>query len=228
MEDASGVDLDWFWRVWFYGSDHVDMEIESVNLYRLDDGNPKTSKQLSRKEEEAIPDTPYERFLAEIDTVADKHSHLQDWYSTYDKFEATEKEIDTYQKSLDKLEDWQKELLDFAELAYVISVRNNGGMVMPLVFDIEFKNGGSRRLEVPVEVWRYDDEVVKIPFLSDQEVVSVTLDKDNAFADADLDNNLFPPKIEADRFKLKAKKKTPNPMRQALFPEADKASAEKR
>ncbi len=222
MEDASGVDLDWFWRGWFYGNDHVDMELESVNVYRLDDGNPKTSKQLSKEEEETIPDTPYERFLAEIDTVADKHSHLQDWYSTYDKYEATGKEIASYDKTIEKLEDWQKELLDFAELAYVISVRNKGGMVMPLIFDIEFQNGDSRRLEVPVEVWRYEDEVVKIPFLSEEEVVRISLDRDNAFADANLKNNQFPPEIEEGRFLLKEKKKPLNPMRLELYPAEDK------
>ena len=226
MEDASGVDLDWFWKGWFYGNDHVDMEIEGVNVYRLDDGNPKTSKQLDKQDEELIPDTPYEQFLAEIETVADKHDHLQDWYYSYDKYEATEKEMQTYEKALNKLEDWQKDLLDFADMAYVISVRNKGGMVMPLVFDIEFKRGQPRRLEIPVEVWRYDDELVKVPFLSDREVVRVTLDKDNAFADADLDNNKFPQEFEEGRFKLKQRKKQANPMRTGLYPDADKENGE--
>jgi hypothetical protein len=227
LEDASGVDLDWFWRGWFYGNDHVDMAIESVSLYRLDDGDPKTSKALDKAEEEAIPDTPYERFLEEVGTRADKHTHLQDWYHSYDQYEATDKEIETHEKKIKKLEDWQKELLEFAELAYVVSIKNEGGMFMPLVLTIEFKKGKSRRLSIPVEVWRYDDDVVKIPFLSNNEVVKVTLDKDNAFADADLDNNVFPREIDEGRFKLKAKKKDPNPMRKELFPDADKEDDEK-
>lgn len=226
MEDASGVDLDWFWRGWFYGNDHVDMAIELVTLYRLDDANPKTSKALDKAEEEAIPDSPYERFLQEVGTRADRHKHLQDWYYSFDPYEATDKEIEEYDKKFEKLEDWQKELLEFSQLAYVVSVKNVGGMPMPLVLDIEFEDGTVRQLDVPVEIWRYGDKVVKIPFLSDKEVVRITLDKDNAFADADLDNNVFPPEIEEGRFKLKPKKEQPNPMRKALFPDADQENGE--
>ncbi|MCZ6673573.1 MAG: M1 family metallopeptidase, partial [Verrucomicrobia bacterium] len=83
MEDASGVDLDWFWRGWFYGNGHVDMAIESVTVYRLDDGIPKTSKALEKEEDEAIPDSPYEIFLNEVGTVADRSTHIQDWYYSY-------------------------------------------------------------------------------------------------------------------------------------------------
>ena len=226
MEDASGVDLDWFWRGWFYGNDHVDMAIELVTLYRLDDANPKTSKALDKAEEEAIPDSPYERFLQEVGTRADRHKHLQDWYYSFDPYEATDKEIEEYDKKFEKLEDWQKELLEFSQLAYVVSVKNVGGMPMPLVLDIEFEDGTVRQLDVPVEIWRYGDKVVKIPFLSDKEVVRITLDKDNAFADSDLDNNVFPPEIEEGRFKLKPKKEQPNPMRKALFPDADQENGE--
>ena len=227
MEDASGVDLDWFWRGWFYGNDHVDMAIKLVNLYRLDDANPKTSKALDRAEEEAIPDSPYELFLKESGTRADKHQHLQDWYYSFDPYKATDKEIEKYDKKFEKLEEWQKELLRVSELAYVVSVENVGGMPMPLVLHVEFKNGTSRRLDIPVEIWRYGDKVVKIPFLSDKEVVRIILDQDNAFGDSDLDNNVFPPNIEEGRFKLKPKKKTPNPMRKALFPDADQENGGK-
>ena len=227
MEDASGVDLDWFWRGWFYGNDHVDMAVKLVNLYRLDDANPKTSKALDRAEEEAIPDSPYERFLKESGTRADKHQHLQDWYYSFDPYKATDKEIEEYDEKFEKLEDWQKELLKVSELAYVVSVENVGGMPMPLVLHVEFKNGMSRRLDIPVEIWRYGDKVVKIPFLSNKEVARVILDQDNAFGDSDLDNNVFPPNIEEGRFKLKPKEEEPNPMRKALFPDADQENGGK-
>ena len=228
MESASGVDLDWFWRGWFYGNDHVDMQIHGVNLYRLDDGEPSSSKALDEAEEEAIPDTPYELFLKEVGTLADEQSHLQDWYFSYDPYEPTEKELSTYKKATEKLEDWQKDMFEFGNLAYVISVKNTGGMIMPLVFDIDFKKGESRRLEVPVEVWRFGDEIVKVPFISEREVVKITLDKDNAFADSNLDNNVFPQEIEQGRFKLKPKNPQTNPMQKALFPDADKNEEDKK
>ena len=40
MEDASAVDLDWFWRGWFYSTDHVDISLESVKLFQLNTQNP--------------------------------------------------------------------------------------------------------------------------------------------------------------------------------------------
>ena len=98
---------------------------------------------------------------------------------------------------------------------------------MPLVLHVEFKSGMSRRLDIPVEIWRYGDKVVKIPFLSDKEVVRIILDQDNAFGDSDLDNNVFPPNIAEDRFKLKPKEEEPNPMRKALFPDADQENGGK-
>ena len=33
MEDASAMDLDWFWRGWFYGTGHVDVALGEVALY---------------------------------------------------------------------------------------------------------------------------------------------------------------------------------------------------
>ncbi len=221
MEDASGVDLDWFWRGWFFGNDHVDMSVESVNSYRLDDGEPSKSLALNKKEEEAIPQTPYEEFLEEVGTVADRNKHLQDWYYAFDPYLTSERDLQDYDNKIEKLEDWQKKQLEFGEIAYVVTVKNEGGLIMPLVLDIEFTKGRSRRLQIPVEIWRLGDEMVKIPFISKRKVKTVVLDRDNAFADADLANNIFPREIKEGRFKLKTKEKQPNPMRATLFPDAD-------
>ena len=34
MEDASGEDLDWFWRGWFYGTDACDISLDTVKYYK--------------------------------------------------------------------------------------------------------------------------------------------------------------------------------------------------
>ncbi len=218
MEDASGVDLDWFWRAWFYGNDHVDMSVESVKIYQLDDGHPEKSKALDREEDNEIPDTPYEAFLKEIETTASQHEHLQDWYYSYDKYEATEKDVEDYEKKIEKLKDWEKRQLEFADFACVVRVRNEGGHPMPLVLDITFEDGSERRIKAPAEIWQSGRTSAKIPFLSSQRISHVELDRDNAFADSDLKNNIFPREIEEGRFKLKQRKSEPNPMRKGLFP----------
>ncbi len=222
MEDASGVDLDWFWRNWFYGNDHVDMAIESVKIYKLDDGNPETSKELDREEESEIPDTPYEAFLKEIETITSQSERLQDWYYSYDKYETTEKDAKDYEKKIEKLEDWEKEQLEFADYACVVQIKNVGGHPMPLVLDVTFEDGSERRIQAPVETWQPEKSSVRIPFLSSQPVSKVQLDRDNAFADSNLKNNIFPREIEEGRFKLKQPTKAPNPMRKGLFPKEEK------
>ncbi|MDG1527912.1 MAG: M1 family metallopeptidase [Polaribacter sp.] len=39
MEDASAMDLDWFWRGWFYTTDVTDIGIKSVKKYTAVEGN---------------------------------------------------------------------------------------------------------------------------------------------------------------------------------------------
>ncbi len=55
MEDASAVDLDWFWKGWFYTTDNVDIEVADVNWYKLDDkitqeGEVSNSEKKQEKE----------------------------------------------------------------------------------------------------------------------------------------------------------------------------------
>ena len=55
MEDASAVDLDWFWRGWFYTNDHVDISIDGVNWFKVNTGNPDIENPLAKSEKEAVP-----------------------------------------------------------------------------------------------------------------------------------------------------------------------------
>ncbi len=222
MEDASGVDLDWFWRGWYYGSDHVDLAVESVEVFELDDGHPERSKQKERGREAARPSMPEIEQQRRDGFVADSDAFLQDWYFGYDKYTATEKEVEEYEKGLEELKDWQRELLKFGKQIYIVKVRNFGGLVMPMVLDITFEDGSEKRFFVPVDAWRGEKKVLSLPYVFDQPVVKVELDRDNAFADADLDNNVFPQSIQSGHFKLKADEKKDNPMKEALFPEEDK------
>ena len=48
MEDASAVDLDWFWRGWFYTNDHVDISLDHVNWYKVNTGNPEIENPIAK------------------------------------------------------------------------------------------------------------------------------------------------------------------------------------
>ncbi|MDQ8201628.1 M1 family metallopeptidase [Pelagicoccus sp. SDUM812003] len=226
MEDASGTNLDWFWRAWFYGTDHVDLSLESVELFRLDDGDPSVSKAWDKQERYENPDTPMIARLEGETYYAARKEELQDWYYGYDEFEVLEKDVEDYQSSLEDLEDWQRDLLQFDGRIYVATVKNVGGIPMPMVLDVTFEDGSERRLEIPVDIWRPGKSSVRVPIIAEMPVVSVELDRANAFADSDLENNVFPRPIREGRFKLKQDEKEDNPMREALFPDKDEEKAE--
>ena len=221
LEDASGVDLDWFWRGWFFGNDHVDMSIDGVSELVLDTGDPDSSKAADKAERQSVPGLPFLEALGEAGFEVERDERLQDWYFHYDRYAATKKEKEEHAKSLEEMEQWQRELLKFDQRVYAITTRNLGGLPVPLVFDIVFEDGSERRLKAPAEIWRSGDEVVKVAFVSDKSVERVELDRENAFADADLVNNRFPRSIEQGRLKLKPEEKKDNPMREALYPEKE-------
>ena len=50
IEEASGTDLDWFWRGWFYTTDHVDIALDSIYKLRIDTENPDIDLRRRREE----------------------------------------------------------------------------------------------------------------------------------------------------------------------------------
>ena len=50
MEDASAVDLDWFWRGWFYTNDCVDISLDQVNWFKINSANPDIENPVSEKQ----------------------------------------------------------------------------------------------------------------------------------------------------------------------------------
>ena len=47
-QDAAGMDLDWFWRGWFYGTDHVDISLDDVQWFKIDSRDPDVEKPLAK------------------------------------------------------------------------------------------------------------------------------------------------------------------------------------
>ena len=53
-----GVDLDWFWRAWFYSTDHVDIAITNIREYRIKSLNPEIDYPLDRQENARLEPQP--------------------------------------------------------------------------------------------------------------------------------------------------------------------------
>ena len=204
MEDASAVDLDWFWRGWFYGTDHCDMNLKDVKIFRLNTHNPEIEKSLEREKKEDQPaDISLQRDIAEkLPLEVDQDPDMRDFYTSYDPYKVTALDRVEYDEYINKLNDKEKELLSKKMLYYQVTVENKGGLIMPIIFELEFKDGNKRRIQIPAEIWKRSEQEVTKVFACEKEVVSILLDPQLETADVDLSNNAWPPRAVPTRFEL--------------------------
>lgn len=199
MEDASGVDLDWFWRGWFFSTDAVDISLDDVKYYRLGTKNngdlfikkvEKDISQLRNKESNMI-------FKVEIDTA------LQDIYyhnSTADQ-----------QYNLSRpnpLIDNEATTQWANKYFYELSFSNRGGLVMPIIIEWTFKDGTTEIQRIPAQIWRKNEQAVTKAFIKDKEVQSIRLDPMRETADINESNNMWPLRQIPTRFELFKSKNT--------------------
>ncbi len=212
LEDASGVDLDWFWRGWFYSTDHVDISLDKVTLYRLDTGNPDVDKPLARQDDEELPQTISELRNAGQETRRDRRPQLNDFYSQYDEFAVTPYDYAKYEELLAGLEDRERAQLESGKLFYAVEFSNIGGLVMPLPLQIEYEDGDTEDIMIPAEIWRRNAEHVTKLFITEKPISRIAFDPYLQTSDSDLSNNHFPRQIQKSRFQLFKQSEEPNPM----------------
>ena len=200
MEDASGIDLDWFWRGWFYTTDHVDISIDNLRLYQLNTLNPEIEKPLSQKEAAERPITLAQRRNESLPKLIDQNPSLRDLYNENPSLVVTQEESDAYQKFVGGLSESEKELLNAGYYFYVADLKNIGGLVMPVIFRMEYADGTTEEMRIPAEIWRYNPQSVSKLIVTKKELKSLVLDPNLETADADLTNNFFPRRVVPTRF----------------------------
>ncbi|MDX2283290.1 MAG: M1 family metallopeptidase [Bacteroidia bacterium] len=204
MEDASAVDLDWFWRGWFYTTDHVDIALDEVKWYQINTQNPDVEKPLARQQEasrpEFIGDTRNKTAIAQTQNELDPK--INDFYNRYDPNAVTALDRKEYEKLLSGLSEEERALLSSGYQFYELTFANKGGLVMPLIVEFELADGSKDLHRIPAEIWRYNPEKVTKVFMLKQEVKGITLDPYLETADTDTDNNYWPPKLAPSRFQL--------------------------
>ncbi|MDG1689709.1 MAG: M1 family metallopeptidase, partial [Flavobacteriales bacterium] len=186
MEDASSVDLDWYWRGWFYSTDHVDIGLEKVKYYRINDQNPVTNKEESKMNfvEVYNKDISNQR-NKDIVTYREIDKGLEDFYTSYDRYKATEKEIKKYEKFNKDLNEDEKEILKKNQHFYEIKFSNLGGLVMPIILKFSFKDNSNQVIKIPAEIWKKNDLEISKVFAFDNEVTQIELDPFMETADTD-------------------------------------------
>ena len=204
MEEASGVDLDWFFRGWFYSTDHVDLSVDRIWKLRLDTHDPDIDFERRRSEEEDKPvSIIVERNRLELELWVDQNKDIRDFYDKNDRFTVTNKERNEYREFLDELEDWEKVALKRAieedQHYYVLEFANHGGLVMPIILQLTYADGKQETINIPAEIWRRNAKTVKKLIVTDREITQVVLDPRWETADVDIENNHYPRRIIPSR-----------------------------
>ncbi len=202
MEDASAVDLDWFFRGWFYTTDETDMSIENVRLYQPSTQNPEIEKPLLRKQANERPRTLSDQRNENLPKRIDQYPSLRDLYNDQDQFAVTERDRTAYSAFANSLSESEKALLGAGYYFYVVDVKNIGGLVMPVIFKVEYMDGTSEEIRIPAEIWRYNNFDVSKLIVTKKEAKAIVLDPDLETADTDLTNNFFPRRAVPTRFQV--------------------------
>jgi hypothetical protein len=213
LEDASGEDLDWFWRGWFYGTDACDMAIDTVKYFAADTSKaPMEQRELTTKVSvpKPIAINRYDdiskirnREDKNIKFAADADTTLQDFYYRYNRgqepYDTTRYEIATPGGNQEALDDVAKQKIAGKHF-YEITFSNKGGLVMPIIVEFNFKDGTKDVERIPAQVWRLNEQKVTKLFMKDKEVASIKLDPMKETADINESNNSWGSIAEPSRF----------------------------
>ncbi|CAI8259388.1 MAG: Uncharacterised protein [Flavobacteriaceae bacterium] len=201
MEDASAVDLDWFWRGWFYSTDYVDIGVGEVKKYHVSSEPGKEVYDLLEQYNMTLEDLPEHMMymVAEnsdsFDPSMAEGSPLENSKSLRDYIAENNPEVDRSDAKAPKY-------------FYEIEFEKPGGLVMPLIVEYSYADGSKERMTYPVQIWRKNDAVVRKVLATNKELIGIEVDPDAETADIDTSNNSWPQdtvESEFDRFKSEIK-----------------------
>ena len=198
MEDASAVDLDWFWRGWFYSTDYVDIGLKEVNQYFV---SPDPGEEMLKiMEDQGIPRNRL-RPLIFFEKYENDKSDLKD-KSAMENSKLLENYLnENYGQD-------EIDAIDVPKYFYEVVFNKPGGLVMPIIIDIKYEDGETVRKRYPAQVWRKNDNEVKKIITSNKKITEIVLDPDKETADIDERNNSWPKKedqTDFDKFKSNVK-----------------------
>ncbi len=218
MEEVSGKDLDWFWRGWWYTTDHVDIAVTGLETLKISTQDPDRESDFARDEDGELYPEPLiqsrNREEGRETRLQRRRDELSDFYNENDRFEPTNKARNDYRKFLEGLGPRERALyermIERDPFIHYISFENVGGLVMPIPLTLTYADGETEEMMLPAEVWRYDAEQFTKVLVSDKEIVSVEIDRANQIADADESNNAFPQKTRQSRFEIYQRSRSSN------------------
>ena len=212
MEESSGVDLDWFWRGWFYSTDHVDIALDRVIRARIDSGDPELESAASKREKDKQPKS-LTASRNDEPTIIERDPTTRDFYNETDEFTVTAEERRKAEEADKKLTPEERAARAVKDNFYRFSFRNIGGLVMPVILKMDFADGTSETVRIPAEVWRYDPKAVTWQYVTTKTLARAELDPLWETADADRSNNIFDGRIDSKTLGIETPEETQNRMK---------------
>lgn len=224
LEDASGEDLDWFWRGWFYGTDPVDIAIDKVTIATPNlDTNPKAVEEIKYQAEKPLVSSFEDiskirnREDKNIKFYVDGDKDAQDFYYRYDRGQEKPSTKEYTAKTEATLPLDAKDKEKFKNItAYQIDFVNKGGLVMPIILEFTFEDGTKLYDKSSAQIWRLNEQKVSKTYYFDKKLKSIQLDPMRETADIDTNNNLWSNNgsgTETSKFQLFKQKQEGGPVR---------------
>ena len=201
MEDASAVDLDWFWRGWFYSTDYVDIGVGTVKKYYVSNEPGKEVNELLEQYGMTMEDLPPNMVYMVAEDAESFDPSLAEG-NALNNSESLQNYIAENNSEIDRSNAKAPKYL------YEIEFEKPGGLVMPLIVEYSYADGSQERVTYPVQVWRKNDAAVRKVLATDKELVGIKIDPDAETADIDTTNNSWPKEKAAtdfEKFKEKIK-----------------------
>ena len=188
LEDATAVDLDWFYRGWFFTTDVVDMELSAVKWFKVYEEHSNIEDQKNTKKVKLSANSNNTNEAAKDFTEGPE---IVTMISTPDK---------AYGQFLSRLDDDEIRKQLSGKNIYEVTIKNIGGLVMPITIEWIFKDGTSEIDTLPADIWRRNEYEIQETFIKTKEVSQVKLDPNFEFADTNINNNIFPKTEEISEF----------------------------
>ena len=213
MEESSGVDLDWFWRGWFYSTDHVDIALDRIVEARIDGSDLEAGAAARQAARAAEPGSLTAARNAGEPTVVDRDPATRDFYTGHDRLSVTPQDRRDLASRLEGLTGPEREALAVGDKFYRFTFRNVGGLVMPVILKLDFADGRSETVRIPAELWRHNPSQVTWQYVTDRTITGAEIDPLWETADADRGNNVYRGRIEKTVLKVESPDEIENRMK---------------
>ena len=192
MEDASAVDLDWFWRAWFYSTDYTDIGVKDVKKYYVSSKMNKQVREMIEARGMKESDLPPLVYLVE-----DGSEDFEEAMKTQTLNDVTT--LQTY--IMDNVSPEDRAKLKSPSFFYDVTFEKPGGIPMPIIVEYTYSDGSTKRETFPAQIWRKNDKEVRKVVASQMEIVKIMVDPDEETADIDTNNNAWPKRKKLGEFK---------------------------